>query len=288
MKQITLILIGLLFSQLIFGQFDKHNNPVFNSILISEESIDDFNLTSSYYTIDNNISNKESSVYVSENPNLDDYLNFARDLPANYFIVHRGQNVSFMIMLLQKNDENKTILNYMVLNPSNNKSIEVPCKVIGEISEKRVQELLQLNVDSSAKLITLPVGDLFLFNGITYRIQPYDKVKEVVIDIAKQLMNPESYERFRMEEYIKNESIGGNLDFKKVIESEGNGNSLLAFEGIIYNPNDYSILLWGQSVKQIGIKSVKEAIQLWESIYQREMTKPELKALKTGFDYEKE
>jgi len=288
MKQITLILIGLLFSQVIFGQFDKHNNPVFNSELISEESIDDFNLTSNYYTIDNNISNKESSVYVSENPNLDDYLKFAKDLPAYYFTVHRGQNVSFMIMLLQKNDGNNTILNYMVLNPSNNKSIEVPCNVFGEISEKRAQELLQLNVDSSAKLITLPVGDLFLFNGITYKIQPYDKVKAGVIDIAKQLMNPESYERFRMEEYIKNETIGGKLDFKKAIESEGSGDSLFEFEGIVHNPNEYSIILWGQTVKRIGIKSVNEAILLWESIYQREMTKPEKKVLKIGFNYEKE
>lgn len=283
MRQKTLILIGLLLTNLIYGQIDKHGNPVFNSIMISIDTIDNFELTSNYYSIENNISNKESSVYVTDNPALDDYLKFARDLPANYFIVHQGENVRFMIILLQKNEGNKTTLNYMILNPSNNKSVDMPCNVFGEINEKRIQELQKLNIDSTAKILTMPNGELFLFNGIAYRIQPYDKLKAEVIAISKQLMNPESEDNLSTEEYIKKETIGGKLDFKKVLDSEGEGNTLLVYDGIAYNSKDYSILLWGQAVKRLGVKSVKDAIILWESIYEREMTTSEKKALKNGF-----
>lgn len=283
MRQKTLILVGLILTNLIYGQIDKHGNPVFNSVMISLDTIDNFELTSNYYTIDNNISNKESSVYVSDNLDLADYLKFARDLPAYYFIVHKGQNVSFMIMLLQKNNGSKTTLNYMILNPSNNKSVDMPCNVFGEISEKRVQELQKLNIDSTAKILTMPNGELFLFNGIAYRIQSFEKLKAEVIEIAKQLMNPDSDDNLSTEDYIKKETIGGKLDFKKVLDSEGKGNTLLVYEGMAYNSKDYSILLWGQAVKRLGIKSVKEAITLWESIYEKEMTTPEKKALTNGY-----
>lgn len=262
---------------------DKHGNPVFNSVVISIDAIDNFELTSNYYTIDNNISNKESSVYVSDNPDLADYLKFTRDLPSYYFIVHQGQNVSFMIMLLQKNNGSKTTLNYMVLNPSNNKSFDMPCSVFGEISEKRVQELQKLNIDSTANILTMPNGELFLFNGIAYRIQPYEELKAEVIEIAKHLMNPDSDDNMSREDYIKKETIGGKLDFMKVLDSEGKGNTLLVYNGISYNSKDYSILLWGQAVKRLGINSLKEAVTLWESIYKKKMTTPEKKALTNGY-----
>ena len=83
--------------------------------------------------------------------------------------------------------------------------------------------------------------------------------------------------------YIKNETIGGKLDFMKVLEKEGKTKTLLIYDGVAYNSKDYSILLWGQAVKRLGIKKVKDASLLWEDIYKRQMTKPELNSLTAGF-----
>ncbi|HYG38956.1 MAG TPA: hypothetical protein VD908_10065 [Cytophagales bacterium] len=114
-KKIALILLTVITLSTAYGQNDKHGNPVFNSELISEEKLDDFELTSSYYTIENNISNKGSSVYVSDKPTLSDYLKFARELPSNFFIAHQGQNVMVMIMLMQKVEGSNTTLSYNIV-----------------------------------------------------------------------------------------------------------------------------------------------------------------------------
>jgi hypothetical protein len=281
MKKIVFILLTVIAVTNAFGQTDKNGNPVFNNELISEEKLDRFELTSSYYTIDNNISNKASSVYVSDKPTLVDYLKFAQDLPSNFFIIHQGQSVIVMIMLIQKNEDSKTTLTYNIVNPNNGKSMQAPCNVWGEISERRAEELLKLKVDTSTKIIDLPNnGKGLLFNGIVYRIQPYDKLKAEVIELAKQLTTPE--EPQNPIEYIKKETIGGKLDFNKVLEKETQ--VLFLYDGIAYNKKDFAIFLWGKKVKKLGIGSSKKATKLWEEINNRTLTKPEKKALVRGFD----
>jgi hypothetical protein len=281
MKQITFLLFAVFAMTSAFGQIDQHGNPVFNNELISEEKLDNFELTSSYYNIKDNISNKESSVYVSDNPTIDDYLKFARDLPSNFFIIHKGQNVIVAIMFLQRNDGDKTTLTYNIVNPNNGKSMEVPCNVFGEITEKRVDELLKLKIDSTAKIIDMLGGKSFLFNGIAYKIQPYDKLKAEVIELANQLISGGEEIKDPVE-YIKKETIGGKLDFNKVLENEKQ--SLFVYDGMAYNKKDFAIYLWGKKVKMIGIKSSKKAIKLWEEINKRTLTEPERKALNNGFN----
>lgn len=199
----ALIIVVLVFN-LHRGQVDKHGNPVFNSIELSEDDLGDFELSSNYYTIDNNISNKKSSVYVSHTPTEDEYINFARNLPSHFFIVHKGPTVFLMIILLPKIEGNKTTLSYNIVNPNTGKSIEAPCRVWGEITEKRAHELLELKVDSSAKVIDLPNnGKGLLFKGIVYRIQQYDKLKEEVTELARTLIKRTKEKIDDPEEYIK-------------------------------------------------------------------------------------
>jgi len=282
MKTITLILLLTITLTNAFGQTDNHGNPVFNSEIISEEKLDGFELTSSYYTIANNISNKGSSVYVSDNPILTDYLKFARELPSNFFIIHQGGNVLVLIMLLQMIDDSNTTLFYNIINPNNGKSAEIPCNVFGEISEKRADELLKIRVDTAAKIIDLPNDEKeLLFNGIVYKIQSYDKLKEEVIEITKQLLSPEEEIKDPIE-YIKKETIGGKLDFNKILEKETQ--TLIVYEGVAYNKKDFAIYLWGKKVRLLGISSSKKAAKLWEEIYNRTLTDLEKKALISGFD----
>ncbi len=190
MKKIILLLLTIITLKSAFGQKDRLGNPVFNSEVISEEKFDKFELTSSYYLIDNNISNRESSVYVSEKPTLIEYLKFSRELPSYGFVIHQGGDVLYMIILIQEIEGSNTTLSYNIVNPSNGKSLKVPCSVWGEISEKRADELLKLKIDSSSGTIDFPNnGKGFIFGGIAYRVQPYDRLKVEVIDIAKKLMS---------------------------------------------------------------------------------------------------
>jgi hypothetical protein len=281
MKQIALIFLTFITLTSAYAQTDDHGNPVFNSVIISEEHLEGFEVTSSYYTIDNNISNKGSSVYVSDKPTLADYLKFARELPSHFFIVHEGQNVLLSIILLPKVEGSGTTFIYHLINPSNGKSMQLPCKVSGEITEKRADELLKLNVDTSAKIIDLPMeGNGLLFDGTVYRIQPYNKVKEEVIALLNELAAPEEEIKDPVE-YIKKETIGGELDFNKILEAQEQ--TLFLQDGIAYNKKDFAIFMWGAKVKMLGIKSSKKAVQLWEEINKRSLTAPEEKALISGY-----
>lgn len=285
MKKLGLFFLTIFTLTSVLGQTDKNGNPIFNSDLISEEKFDNFELTSSYYNIKENISNKKSSVYVSDNPTVDEYIKFSRDLPATFFIAHKGQTVICMIMLLQKNDNGKTTLTYNIINPNTKKSFQVPCNVWGEINEKRADELLKLKVDTSSSVIDLPNnGKGLLFNGIAYRIQPFHKLKAEIIELVNQIAdNEKQTEEIKdPEEYIKKETIGGKLDFNKALESEKQ--SMFMYDGIIYNKKDFAIYLWGRKVKMLGIGSSKKATKLWEEINNRELTSPENKALEKGFD----
>jgi len=283
MKKLLIILFTFFSISQTFGQTDRNGNPIFNNETISEEKFDGFELTSSYYNIKDNISNKQSSVYISDNPTLNDYLKFSRDLPSNFFTVHKGQNLIVGIVVLQRNTGSKTTFSYNIVNPTIGKSIEVPCSVFGEICEKRVEELEKLKVDTSATKLTMPSGTLYVYNGIAYHIQPYDKLKAEVIELAKQIVNGanEKEEIKNPIEYIKKETIGGELDFNKVLEDN---HSLLVYDGIAYNKKDFAIFLWGKKVKMLGINSTKKATRLWEEINNRTLTEPEKKALIKGYE----
>lgn len=83
---------------------------------------------------------------------------------------------------------------------------------------------------------------------------------------------------------IKEESIGGSLDFTKTIEEKYSSAPFIRFGDILYNKKDFAILFWGAKVKYLGVESLDEAIKLWEEIHGKKLTKPENKALKTGFE----
>lgn len=52
----------------------------------------------------------------------------------------------------------------------------------------------------------------------------------------------------------------------------------------MYNKKDFSILMWGASVRKIGIKDFSKAQNIWEQINSKKLTEPELNVLKKGFE----
>lgn len=123
-------------------------------------------------------------------------------------------------------------------------------------------------------------GKGLLFDGIVYRIQPYDKVKGEVIAFLNELAAPAEEIKDPVE-YIKKETIGGELDFNKILEAQEQ--TLFLQDGIAYNKKDFAIFMWGAKVKMLGIGSSKKAVKLWEEINKRSLTAPEEKALISGY-----
>lgn len=86
-----------------------------------------------------------------------------------------------------------------------------------------------------------------------------------------------------VEEFVIEESKpGGKLDFDSVLALKSD--VFYAYDGVMYNRKHFAILLWGGAVKIAGLMKAKDAIKVWQQIHQRDMTGPEKKALKAGFN----
>ena len=80
-------------------------------------------------------------------------------------------------------------------------------------------------------------------------------------------------------DYIKKETIGGKLDFKKLYIGYGEENAE-------YKVYLYSVSTWAYAVKDLGIENRRDIIKLWEEIHKRKMTKDEKKAIDLGLKEE--
>ncbi|HEX2787256.1 MAG TPA: hypothetical protein VHP32_05060 [Ignavibacteria bacterium] len=270
----TIIFFAILFSSKGYCQYDRHGNPIFNSVILSEDEVDDFEIDCGYYTIDDNIANDESSVYMNDNPTKEDYIKFARSLPSYFFIIHENRNVQFMIMPIIKVEDGKTKYFYNVIFPGSKKNALFPCTVTGAISEKRAEELVRLKVDSKAKIYFENGIKLFEFQNAKYKVQNYKELKSEVTGLSKDLMSIKSLSLGDIETYIKKESIGGRLDFVKTLEAD----KLYLVNGVAVGPAHYSIFLWGLAVAKLGIEDYEEALELYEEIYKTDL-RPELESL---------
>src|SRR5256885_228588 len=115
------------------------------------------------------------------------------------------------------------------------------------------------------KRITLFILASFLLTTVFGQLntKANEIARQLSADTVKNIDNPE--------EYIRKETIGGKLDFNKVLENENS--SLFLCDGFAYNKKDFTIFLWGKKVKLLGVSSAKKATQLWEEINNRELTK---------------
>lgn len=249
---------------------------------IGTEDLGGYELTSGYYTIRNNIDNPECVFYVDDHPAKEDYFNFARGIASYFFIVHKGDQPLVQIVVMPKKEGMETKYYYNVQNPSNGQTVNIESTVSGDIAQYRAEELVGLHVDPEIMMMELPDGERGLqFEGIVYHIQPYADLKGEVVELVKKLLSPTLQPMEHPEAFIKAETIGGKLDFNKVLEKEDQ--QFFLYDDVAYNKKDFAIFLWGQTVHQLGVSSVTNAVSLWEEIYGRKLTAPEEVALKKGF-----
>jgi hypothetical protein len=184
----TLLVTG--FCLTTFGQkADTINKPTLNSKLITDEIVDDFELLTKYYALDNNISNKNSTVYINDKPTMADYIKFATTQPSYLFVVHKGAAVKLEITVQQKKEKDVVTFSYLIVHPGTGKRLEVPSRIVGQISEGRVQELEKLRLDRTSKIIDLPNnGKAYSFNGETYIIQSFNQMKTELLGLVRPVL----------------------------------------------------------------------------------------------------
>src|SRR5690554_3119050 len=177
MRKIATIILTFLIWNQSFGQTDNNGNPVFNSVSINEKSHEDFLLISNYYTLNNNIESKLSSVFISEKPTLNQIEEAAINLPSDFFILTKESKMVIMIML--QNDPKRQ---FMTIEMRTNQESNFSCNLVGDITENRANEIIKEKYDSTASIKN---GKL-KFNGKEFKIITNKKIEEAVLNLIKK------------------------------------------------------------------------------------------------------
>ena len=281
MKKITIILLTILSLGQVFAQTDKNGNPVFNSVSTNEKSIDNFLLISNYYTLRNNIENKQSSAFISENPTLDQIEKAAINLASDFYILTKESKIVVMIML--QNDPERE---FMTITMANKKQSIFPCKLTGDITENRANEIIKEKYDTTA---TIENGKL-KFNGKSFKIISNQEIEDAVWKLIKDekldkikpsdIMMPSKKE---LKDYILIETKeGGKLDFFTEIKGK-------EFDGVQIKPGVFatkqSIALykWGRACFDIGVNTIEDVYEIFAEFKQKELNQRDKEYIKMGF-----
>ncbi|WP_312345649.1 hypothetical protein [Chryseobacterium binzhouense] len=184
-KIVSIIAISLfLVSSELFSQTDKNGNPVFNSLKIENIKFEDVEIISNYYTIENNIDNRSSSVFINEKPTSEDYVNFSTKLPSYFFMIADKGNVLGLAMLIPKIEDNSFFYNVVI--PSKDLSFQIPSKLKGKITEHRANEILNFK-NSKAEISK----NVLKYNNMDFEVLRYDKIieelkKNILAEIANE------------------------------------------------------------------------------------------------------
>jgi hypothetical protein len=285
MKKFIILFTILAFGN-IYSQTDKNGNPVFNSIITNEQEFEEFNLVSNYYTLKNNIENKNSSVFVSESPSLNEIEKFATELSSDFFLITKEQQMSNMILIVSEPQ-----MTFVVINLATNKQSEFDFKLNGDITENRANEIIKAKYDANAKI---KKGKLY-FNNKKFKIISNKNINKSVLSlISKQGLGKTNSSDIKIpsQEELKNIILietkeGGQLDYFTEIKGKEN-------DGIQVKPGVFSTKLgialykWGRATFENGVNTIEDSYKIFAEFKGRELNRKEKDYIKLGFNKELE
>lgn len=284
MKKITIIILTILSLGQVFAQTDKNGNPVFNSVSTNEKAIDNFLLISNYYTLRNNIENKQSSVFISEKPTLDQIEKAAINLASDFFILTKESKMVVMVML--QNDPKRE---YMTILMSNKQQSTFPCKLTGDITENRANEIIQEKYDTTANIVN---GKL-KFNGKEFVIISNQQIEEAVWKLIKDekldkkkpsdIIMPSKKE---LKNYILTETKeGGKLDFFTEIKGK-EFDGVQIKQGVFTTKQSVALYKWGRACYDLGVNTIEDVYEIYSEFKQKALNQRDKEYIKMGFDKE--
>lgn len=285
MRKIIILITLLIFGN-VYSQTDKNGNPIFNSVSINEKEFDNFKLISNYYTLENNIENKQSSVFISENPSLTEIEKAATELPSDFFIITKNQQISNMILIV-----NEPKRAFVVVDIRTNEQTEFKCNLKGDITENRAKEIIDSKFDDNGKI---KKGKLY-FNGKKFKIITNLDIEKAVLSLinkenlgetkASELKIPTQEE---LKSIILSETKeGGKLDYFTEIKGK-------EYDGVQIKPGVFSTKLgialykWGRATFENGINTVEDSYKIFAEFKGRELNQREKEYIKLGFNKELE
>ena len=270
----------------VYSQTDKNRNPIFNSVSTSEQEFDNFNLTSNYYTLENNIENKNSSVYISEKPSLNEIEKSAIELPSDFFLITRNQQISNMVLII-----NEPKRAFIVIDINTNKQSEFNCELKGDITENRANEIIKAKFDTNAEI---KKGRLY-FNNKKFKIITNSDINKAILSLIKKqgldktktsdIKIPSQKE---LKEIILIETKeGGQLDYFTEIKGK-------EYDGVQIKPGIFSTKLgialyrWGRATFENGVNTLEDSYKIFAEFKGRELNQREKEYIKLGFNKELE
>ncbi|MNU15439.1 hypothetical protein D3C71_35740 [compost metagenome] len=269
-----------------YSQADKNGNPVFNSLTLSEEKVDDYVLNSNYYTLANNISNRNSSVFINEQPSLDEIELAATKLPSDFFLVVKNLSPVKMIMLAEKPEKV-----FFVIDPATGSNEVFPIDIKGDITENRANEIIEQKFDKKAKID----GNILFFNNKKLSIISTEEIKTKVKNlINEKKLNKGEANQIKFADkallkkiIIKETTDGGKLDFFTEIKGHEN-DAIQVKPGVFSTKNGIALYKWGRGNYELGVNKVEDALNIWEEIKDRKPSQREIEYITLGFNKELE
>jgi hypothetical protein len=265
-----------------FSQTGGNGKPVFNSIEMGEDSLNGCRLLANYYTLRNNIDNKTTSVYISDKPTTEEVATAATRLPADFFILMKGDKVIKMILVNYYPKKN-----FLVVTPGAPGSTSYPNTLKGDIAENRANELLKAGFDS---LVAISDGRL-TFNNKHYTVTPDAATRQAVISLimsehfdAANSTGMTIPSKDQLHTIILNETKeGGKLDFFSSIKGK-------EMEGIQIKPGVFATRIglalykWGKANYDLGVPTIDEAYAIFAEFRGRPLDLREKAYIKLGFE----
>lgn len=281
MRKFTTIILTLLIFGQVLGQTDNNGNPVFNSISTSEKAVDDFLLITNYYTLNNNIENKLSSVFISETPSLEQIEESAINLPSDFFLLTKESKM--VVMILLQNDPKRE---FMTIEIKTNKQSTFPCKLTGDITENRANEIIKEKYDENATIS----NDILNFNGKQFKIISNQEIEKAVLALIKKekldkktasdIMIPSQSE---IKSFILTETKeNGKLDFFTEIKgSEYDGVQIKP--GVFTTKQSVALYQWGRACFDIGVNTVEDTYDIFTQHQGKPVNERDKEYIKAGF-----
>ncbi len=284
MKKLLILILFIASISKMFSQSDKNGNPIFNSVQTSEIVRDNFLLISNYYTLQNNIENKKSSVFIAESPNLDQIEKAALDLTSDFFILTKESKMVVMVVL-GANPKKE----FMAIEMANGKQSKFPFKLNGDITENRANEIIAENFDPQASIEN---GNLN-FNGKTFKIILNKEIEAAVWTLIKKekldkkkpsdIVIPSKNE---LKNFILDETkVGGKLDFFTEIKGrENDGVQIQA--GVFTTLESIAFYKWGRACYDLGVNKIEDVYEIFSAFSAKEVSARDKEYIKSGFDKE--
>jgi hypothetical protein len=263
------------------AQTEKPGDPIVNFVNKGEVTVKDYQLSTNYYTLKNNLANRSSKAYVADRPTLAQVTAAALRMPSEMYKVSKKGVELNMILFVAGGDNT-----FLVIEPLAKSQAAFKSELTGVITENRAKELIREKYDPAAVI----KGEQLTFNKGQYLIIPDAKIKAALIAlIEKEGLSNEgpagsslTYAEIH-QQIIAESKEGGKFDFFTPIKGKEYDEKQLK-PNLIVTSISAALYEWGKANATLGVKSVQDALAYFSEVNARSLSNREIEFITLGFE----